>query len=686
MMRLVTIIVVVIITGGDHVLQTLEQFNRRFKKWLWLIVIVGLIASLPIAVQRVQTEQTSKQVEIVVDYRDLVDISLFQPNPQVFLNDTLDRLKEAGVQSMAMYESSLQELRNARRITTYNSSDAALLQRKLPNPGENYTYVLFMTPADEQKLAPMIEETFLQMGINVKLWSFEGKNGLILETVMEDAVLKSLPQDPIAMQVLHDKGFNIVPRISDTMPYDEKLIESMLTRFEELGVTRILFDGDAVKGFKQDGEIKSLTNFADQLNKHGIGIAAIEGLKAPQKGFNKLAYLTKYNVVRAHSIAEEESFNNPAVLGSRMALAAKDRNIRMFYLNIAVKKDVSNSAIVNSVDNMINVLQEPGRGLAQIEEDGFTLGSAKPFTVVDSSWQHYAKAVAVVGAVAFIALLLSYFMPFVMLPAFVLGVIGAAGLYVLKPVLLEQALALGVGISAPTIGMVLAIRRIEMSPQLTGLGKRLGLVSALFLRTSLISLMAVPFIIALLNNITYSLLLEQYRGVSLLHYAPIGLIALYVFLYRGESVFKEVKRWLSMPVTLLWVAGFGVVAIVGYYYLSRTGNAGSVSSLELAFRAMLEDTFGVRPRTKEFLMAHPLFIVGAFIAFRYRIGQFILIIATMGQLSMVDTFAHIHTPVLISLVRTVLGLGMGFIIGVIGVLIWHIVERCWETWQPKLGR
>lgn len=38
-----------------------------------------------------------------------------------------------------------------------------------------------------------------------------------------------------------------------------------------------------VKGFNDDAEKKSLTAFAELLNKYDIGFAAIEGLKAPQE-------------------------------------------------------------------------------------------------------------------------------------------------------------------------------------------------------------------------------------------------------------------------------------------------------------------------------------------------------------------------------------------------------------------
>ncbi|WP_442951169.1 DUF5693 family protein [Paenibacillus sp. 481] len=634
--------------------------------------------------QRVQTEETANKVELVFDYRDLVDISRLMPQPSLFINEQLDRLKEAGVQSMAMFESSLIELETAQRIEMYTSEQAFMLQGKVPPKDENYTYVLFLSSEDESKLSPLIEKTFIRLGINVKLWKFEGKNGLIIETPRESAVLKPMPQDPLAVELLRSKGFTIVPRISDTLQYNEAVVDELLAGYKELGVKRILFDGDAVKGFNDDADMKSLANFAGLLNKYDMGVAAIEGLKSPQQGMNKLAYMTKYNVARIHSINEQESFNEPDVLGDRMRLAVKDRNIRMIYLNASVKKDTVKAEIVHSIDNLINSLKEPGHALAAIEGNGFTFGQAVPFEVHDAGWQRYAKMIVVLGGVALIALLISYFAPYVMLPAFVLGAIGCAGLYVLRPVIMEQALALGVSISAPTIAMVLAIRRIEMSSNVKAFGARVGLASALFLRTALISLLAVPYIIALLNNITYSLVITQFRGVSLLHLAPIALTALYVFLYRGESVISEAKRWLNMPIKVFWVVAGGFVGVIGLYYMSRTGNAGSASQLELAFRWLLEDTLGVRPRMKEFMFAHPVFLVGAFIAFRYRWGLYLFIIAAIGQLSMVDTFAHIHTPVLISVARTALGLGLGFVVGLVGVVLWSVAERCWDAWRPKI--
>ncbi|GIO86542.1 hypothetical protein J25TS5_34740 [Paenibacillus faecis] len=664
-----------------------QRWNDASRKWLWILVIVGIVASLPVIMQRVQTESSANKVEIVFNYRGLLDIASYQANPAAYLDEQLDKLKEAGVNTMAMFESTLDELSKTRRIMVFGAAEAAKLTRTVVSPDSNYTYVVFTSPENEEILRPMILETFEKQGVSVAPWKYEDHEGLVLHMGVEEAVLKQLPLDPFAYEMLREKGFNILPRLSDNVPYDQELVDQQLAFYAETGVKRILFDGEAVKGFQENAEKNSLKSFAELLKKHGIGLAAIENLKAPQKGLNQLAYLTDYNVVRLHSLADTEASQDKAVLADRFALATKDRNIRMIYLNASPSKDATKAAITNPINNLVDSLKGPEGAVARMQQNGFEMGQAEAFQIHDASWQKYLKAIVVLGGVAFIALLISYFIAPLTLLAFVLGLIGSAGLYVLQPSLLEKVLALFVAISAPTIATILAIRKVkdirEAHPSLTA-GRRVTHAVVLYVKTAVISLAAVPFVIALLNNITYSLVLDQFRGVSLLHLAPILLVAVYVFLYQGSSVWQELRNWLRMPVTLVWVVAAGVLAVVAYYYMSRTGNAGTLLPGEAQFRSFLENTFGVRPRNKEFLLAHPLFLAGVFAAFRYRWAIYAMIVAVMGQLSMVDTFAHIHTPAVLSLIRGLLGLGLGLLVGLIAILIWHIIERCWDKWSPRL--
>ncbi len=666
-----------------------KKWSISSRKWLWILVIAGIVAAMPVAYDRFKTETSANEVEFVFDYRDLVEIASYEAHPVDYINEQLDQLKEAGVGSMAMFESTLDEFQKSRRIMLYNSKDIANKTNKTIPVNENFTYIVFTNEENASVITPVIEETFNRLELVVKPWTFQNQKGLIIETPLENAVMKPMRSDPITFEMLRSKGFNIVPRMGDSLPYDQEYMEKLISDYEAAGVTRILFEGESVKGYNDHESMKSLDAFAELLNEHGIGIAAIENLKKPQLGFNKLAYDLDYNVVRIYSLSEGDATLDVKKIADRFALATKDRNIRMFYLNAAPSRNTSKAMITNSMENLIHSLVEPGNAIDKLESNGFTIGQAKAFDVADSSYQRILKMVVVLGGVAFIALLVSYFIAILTIPAFVLGMIGSAGLFILRPTLFEQGLALLVSISAPTIAMVLAIRKINelnANSKDMKLSRRLVHALVLFVKTSIISLSAIPFVVALLNNVTYELVLNQFRGVSLLHFAPIALTALYVVLYRGGNLRQKLSTILRSRITVMGVIVMGIIGVLGLYYLSRTGNAGSVTALEMSFRTFMENTFGVRPRNKEFLMAHPLLILGAFLSIKYRNAIYIMIIAVIGQLSMVDTFAHIHTPLKISLIRNLLGLGLGLVIGIMAIVVWQIAEGCWKRWSPRLRR
>ncbi|MCC3379453.1 DUF5693 family protein [Paenibacillus farraposensis] len=667
--------------------QKWQYWNTASRKWLWILVALGLLASIPVIADRVKTESSSKKVEIVFDYRDLTEAASYQAHPQDYLNEQLDRLKQAGVNSMAMYESTLDDFRKTGRVVTYTTQNVADLEKRLSPANENFTYVVFTDKENAEALKPLIVRTFTSLGINVRPWSYQGQEGLVVETSPEDAYLKPMQPDPIAMKQLRDKGFFIVPRMSDSLPYNQELTEEMLASFQKNGVKRILFEGDSVKGFTDNEKKHSLAAFAKLLNKYDIGLATIENLKKPQAGFNSLAYDIHYNVVRLYSLSDKDSTLDVETLADRFALATKDRNIRMLYLNTSATRSVAEAKVKDSVENLIHTLDEPGNAIQRMEKKGFELGQAEPFHVVDSSIQRYLKMVVVLGALTFISIMVSYFVPALTLLAFALGLVGSAGLYVLNSSLMEQTLALFAAISGPTIAMIIAVRTVRMKrEQELSPGKRLAQTLVLYVQTAILSLAAVPFVIALLNSIAYSLVLNQFRGVSLLHIVPIFLAAVYIFFYRGVSIREEVSKLLRTPITVLWIIVLAVIGVAGMYYLSRTGNAGNVSSVELAFRNFLENAFGVRPRNKEFLLAHPLFIAGTFLALKYRNAIYLLIIAAIGQASMVDTFAHIHSPAALSLSRGLLGLGLGLLLGIIAIVVWQVLEGCWKKWSPQLKR
>ena len=699
-----------------------KQWNKKARTLLWIITLIGVLAALPLAFLRVEMEQSADTVEYVFDYRDLEEIANYQSNVSQFIDEKLLALKDAGVQSMSLYESSLRDLMQSGRLVYYSEKEMASLLSKVLDTNVNHTYVVFTGEHEAEMIKPIIENEYERQGVNVTDWTYEGKPALIIEEAVNAATLKTLDFDPIAVEKLSSYGFQIIARFSDRVqPYNMEMAEQQIKRLNEYGVTRIIFDGSKAKGATDQAELKSLNHFGTLLKQHGMGVAAIENLKVPQAGMSTLSYLLDYDVVRLYSLSENDSFTMTAEgMTDRFKLAAKDRNIRMFFLNVGIKANGNTGVLEHSADKLIETLSGEDGVIAQMEKAGYPDGIASAFQYENPSWTKLVRMIVALAAVAFITLLVGAFLPGTEIIVFVLGLLGSAGLYVLNSSLMEQALALGAAISGPTLGVIWMLNRIYsrtigerrmlgntnwtlsgttpihdgtvetdrwIFPELP-LSRRLGLTLNWFIVGTIITLCAVPVVFGLLFNITYSLVIEQFRGVSLLHLGPIALVAMYVLLYRGQGAKGSITRlWklLMTPISLLWVVVAVIVAAVGAYYLSRTGNSGQVSAIEMMIRQWLETTVGVRPRFKEFMLGHPPLILGLFLALRYRASWLLLIVGTLGQLTMVSTFTHIHTPIMMSTLRTLLGLGIGIIFGLVLIAIWTVLEGVWRKWVwPKL--
>jgi len=699
-----------------------KQWNKKARTLLWIITLIGVLAALPLAFLRVEMEQSADTVEYVFDYRDLEEIANYQSNVSQFIDEKLLALKDAGVQSMSLYESSLRDLMQSGRLVYYSEKEMASLLSKVLDTNVNHTYVVFTGEHEAEMIKPIIENEYERQGVNVTDWTYEGKPALIIEEAVNAATLKTLDFDPIAVEKLSSYGFQIIARFSDRVqPYNMEMAEQQIKRLNEYGVTRIIFDGSKAKGATDQAELKSLNHFGTLLKQHGMGVAAIENLKVPQAGMSTLSYLLDYDVVRLYSLSENDSFTMTAEgMTDRFKLAAKDRNIRMFFLNVGIKANGNTGVLEHSADKLIETLSGEDGVIAQMEKAGYPDGIASAFQYENPSWTKLVRMIVALAAVAFITLLVGAFLPGTEIIVFVLGLLGSAGLYVLNSSLMEQALALGAAISGPTLGVIWMLNRIYsrtigerrmlgntnwtlsgttpihdgtvetdrwIFPELP-LSRRLGLTLNWFIVGTIITLCAVPIVFGLLFNITYSLVIEQFRGVSLLHLGPIALVAMYVLLYRGQGAKGSITRlWklLMTPISLLWVVVAVIVAAVGAYYLSRTGNSGQVSAIEMMIRQWLETTVGVRPRFKEFMLGHPPLILGLFLALRYRASWLLLIVGTLGQLTMVSTFTHIHTPIMMSTLRTLLGLGIGIIFGLVLIAIWTVLEGVWRKWVwPKL--
>ena len=138
-------------------------------------------------------------------------------------------------------------------------------------------------------------------------------------------------------------------------------------------------------------------------------------------------------------------------------------------------------------------------------------------------------------------------------------------------------------------------------------------------------------------------------------------------------VWQRLNGLLDIKLTYKHIVLLAVFMFVAFYFVGRSGHTGgvAVAGIELKLRAVLEELMYARPRNKEFMIGHPAFFLAAYAAYKGapRLWQFALVCgAVIGQGSLVQTFCHMRTPVIMSFVRALDGYAVGIVFGAIGVL------------------
>jgi hypothetical protein len=174
-----------------------------------------------------------------------------------------------------------------------------------------------------------------------------------------------------------------------------------------------------------------------------------------------------------------------------------------------------------------------------------------------------------------------------------------------------------------------------------------------------------------LPETTYMLSVDVFRGVKVLSALVPLLVVLAWTLRRGS--FQALLRLLDERLRVWHLVVLVVLSALGVFYLARTGNVSGelvVSDSERLLRRGLDALLGVRPRFKEFLLGHPGLLLAFTLAWLRRPNLVILglLAAAVGQASLTGTYAHIHTPLAVSLARTGWGLVVGWGLGCLASL------------------
>lgn len=597
---------------------------RRLAVWL---VALSLLPAGWLVLERVASEGRERRVLIVMDELALAEQAAYLGTTSLELGL---RYRDLGLAGIALYEDTLETLARKGAIVALLGSELRALavatgERPPPIPADATAIAELVAGAADGARAKNRPAAQAVDVAGRTWWWWPGES------------LRTRPAGPDRGQVAAwvDAGFAIAYR-----PRNFPNLQGVGTDFpDEAGV--LIHAGLQVAGHPNAMDALAVAS-------EGRLTALIEG--TPQDGLVDLAR----RVPTARLLSFNQDYQNqrlrPDDLIDKYLLAANERNIRVLYVRPYTEEQLGD--MVANTEALVSGLY------AELARENFEVGPIAPPDVayVPASW---ARVGAALGIVAGLFLLATAFPgPWGALVASLV-----VGLAVLAGGLEWAALALVAALVFPVLGYALLPWRPWALVGATG-----------------VSLVGSALLAAVGSDRAAMLGLEPFAGVAATLVVPPALFAAIV-LFRERRPAAWVRLVWSHPLRLGEVAvALVVVTALGLAVLRR-GNFPIVgaSEIELALRSALSDLF-VRPRFKE-LLGHPLALLALLqVRWPWWARGGLLVAGVVAQASVLNSFSHYHTPLLVSLQRTVIALVLA---AAAGLLLWPLVrltERAVRTW------
>ena len=652
--------------------------------WLVALVVVSAVTSGWIAVRRHRVEELNHRVELCMDWREG---AAFAERVGMTVTDYLKGLRSAGITSVAIDEDTLGSMQAAGDVLMLRTSELAaafsIAPEYMPVIADasglsgGHTVIVPLTPDATAFLADRLPLR-LQGGPSLHVVESDQASAFVVGLPLEEARSINLGIRPRAMAAATAAGLRLVLRFTNYPGVSEKWIDSVVRVTDPaFKVDSVIFSGPEVLGHPA---LTPVT--AHALRQGGMLYADVEF--QAQAGAGQMAQVADYGIVRVHSITRGEVDRGLSVqtMADRYVRAARERNIRVMYMR-PIMKQIDGRPLPELNEAFIQAVVDG------LEEDGFTIGAAGPFAQADPGLA--PTLVVVVGVAAGCVMLLNFIWSLTFPISAGLVAVGAAGFAALSAFghagLAKQAAALAAAIAFPSLTAFVLLAPFP--------GRRFGWIRISvikFLAATAFSLAGGLMLAGCLTSLAFMVKAQQFMGVKLMHVAPMLFVLIAYWKYvsrRADETFAAfAKRVLASPILTWHAVVIGIAGAAGLVYIARTGNTTalslSVPVWEQWMRAALERVLPVRPRTKEFLLGHPAFILAAALSWA---GDRILLVplaalALIGQISVANTFAHLHTPVMVTLTRVLIGAGLGLVIGVAVTAVVLAVSR---ALRPSAG-
>lgn len=660
------------------------------------IVIAGALASLLAAGVRLLVEHRSRFVEISMDQQDLAD---FTSAYGYDMNGLLRLMKAQGLTSLAVYE----ELGNRINLGTHafvqtgqqiidDARTAPLadpLLASLVRSGSldaNSVYILVYDAPTLDRYTRVLRNQLEPR--NVRLLRAGLPALLQVRTQIDyfNNLGLGIPQESVDQALA--LGLFVDPRVENNERLEADGIDAVFRQMlhaDSLGT--VIFFGlrNEVLGYPYnlDATADAFKRYQQPLGPRFGDVEAYDPSQF-QKGGDTLGRKIPSLTVRVQAISrlELDKLDLDTVV-SRYILGVRERNIRVVYVrpfpHLAQERQRDGTyKTLTAQQTNLEMLKRVRDGLVA---SGFYLGRPSTFPDFDGIWMAVLFFIASLGVAASFVMLLELYgwsRAWMHWTAYAITLVAFWGTYAIGHDDIERRLwALGAALTyAVLAGTTLAPYFREPAAPAGTFGGDARAGARCVLIAVGVSLLGALFVVGLLAQASFMLEVQQFFGVKALLVAPpIIILLLYLLTPTFGHAVKltdagaaPVKAWQLVAIFALLA---GAVLLV-----MRSGNQPDidVSSFETHLRGSLTALLGTRPRFKEFLVAFPLLMLLPALAPAHRraLGWLIVLAAGLGVADVIDTFSHIHTPLIVSMLRLFNALVVG---GVIGLIVQALYRR-----------
>ncbi|MEX2533973.1 MAG: DUF5693 family protein [Trueperaceae bacterium] len=607
------------------------------KRLLWLLVVLSLVPASILVVRRVAAEGGGRTVTMVMDEQALFEQAdkLGLPPFELAL-----RYQDLGLEGIAVYEETPETLAAAGKIIAMPGYE---LQAAVAAAGGEPPELPGGSTVMSELWPGALDSALRNSRPVAQEFDWAGRSWY----AFPGDVFSTLPAGPDLERIQRyaQAGFDIAYR-----PRNHPLMTSLEFPREAHYLVHA--------GLEVAGHPDMLSETVAQSQGFLTGI--IEGTE--QSGMSLVA--GRLPTVRLLSF-NQDYINlrlQPGELIGKYLLAASERGVSLLYLRPYTESQLGN--MLENSEALVSGLR------TALEREGFEVAPLRTLEI-EFRTDPLLRALSGVGVLAGLALLaLAYPAPWGALVSLALLTLGifAGGID-------WDALALVAALVFPVIGYA-------------HLRERLVSLSV----ATLISLAGAMLLIAVGSDQAAMTAISPFRGVAATLVVPPALFLFhYALRYRPPAswvrdLWSHKVRLGDVAVVMLGLAALGLVFL-------RRGNFPLIgaSEAELAFRSWLAEMF-VRPRFKE-LLGHPMAVLGLTGAgWPGWMRAALLTGGVIAQASILNSFSHYHTPVLISLQRTLIALGLGLVIGLVLVPIARLLVGLVRRWltppeaQPQASR